>query len=144
MRRGDVRSALLIALLDGPAHGYELIQALETKTGGRWRPSAGSVYPSLQMLTDEGLVTSTEQDGKRVFAITDAGREKANEWIEEKGYPWDAMDRGRADQVGLRTAVRDLHLAAKQVGVTGSTEAIERATEILSKARKDLYRLLAE
>jgi DNA-binding PadR family transcriptional regulator len=144
MRRGDVRSALLIALLDGPAHGYELIQALESKTDGRWKPSPGSVYPSLQLLADEGLVTSSEQDGKRVFQITDAGREKANEWIAEKGYPWEAMDRGRPEHAELRAAVRDLHFAVRQVGLTGSAEAVQRTTEILTHARKELYRLLAK
>jgi DNA-binding PadR family transcriptional regulator len=144
MRRGDVRTALLIVLLDGPGHGYELIQALETKTEGRWRPSPGSVYPSLQMLTDEGLVTATDREGKRIFELTEAGRAQAAERIASQGYPWDAMDRGRTDHGGLRKAVRDLHLAAKQVGMTGSPEAVERATEIVTEARKDLYRLLVE
>ena len=144
MRRGDVRSALLIALLDGPGHGYELIQALETKTDGRWRPSPGSVYPTLQMLADEGLVTAADQDGKRTFAITDTGRAQAEEQIATKGLPWDAMDRSGVEQGGLRVAVRDLHMAAKQVGITGSTDVVERATEIVTGARKELYRLLAE
>ena len=143
MRRGDVRSALLIALLDGPGHGYELIQALEAKTDGRWRPSPGSVYPSLQLLADEGLVTSTEQDGKRTFEITDAGRTRADEQIASRGYPWEEMDKG-GEHGGLRVAVRDLHLAAKQVGLTGSPPQVEQATEIVTRARKDLYRLLAE
>jgi DNA-binding PadR family transcriptional regulator len=144
MRRGDVRSALLIALLDGPGHGYELIQALEAKSDGRWRPSPGSVYPTLQMLTDEGLVTASDVDGKRTFAITEAGRALADERVASRGLPWDAMDRGGVEQGSLRTATRDLHLAAKQVGVTGSSEIVERATEILTNARKELYRLLAE
>jgi DNA-binding PadR family transcriptional regulator len=143
MRRGDVRSALLIALLDGPGHGYELIQALEAKTDGRWKPSPGSVYPSLQMLADEGLVQSTERDGKRVFEITDAGRTQANERLETHGYPWDNID-GRGEHGQLRAALRDLHMAAKQVGVTGNAEVVERATQILTKARKDIYLLLAE
>jgi DNA-binding PadR family transcriptional regulator len=144
LRRGDVRSALLIALLDGPAHGYEHIQGLEAKTDGRWRPSPGSVYPQLQLLADEGLVTSTEQDGKRVFEITEAGRQAANERIEAQGYPWDAMDRGRGEHGELRVAVRDLHNAVKQIGLSGTPETVQRATEILTTARKDLYRLLAE
>jgi DNA-binding PadR family transcriptional regulator len=144
MRRGDVRLALLIALLDGPGHGYELMQALESKTAGRWRPSPGSVYPSLQMLADEDLVTSTERDGKRIFEITDAGRAHADERVATSGYPWETMDRGRDDHGGLRVAVRDLHLAAKQIGMSGSPEAVERATQIVSQARKDLYLLLAE
>lgn len=144
MRRGDVRPALLIALLEGPGHGYEIIQALERKTDGRWRPSPGSVYPSLQMLADEGLVTSADQDGKRVFVLTDVGRAKAEERIATDGLPWETMDGGRVDQGGLRAAMRDLHLAAKQVGVTGSPETVERATEIVTQARKELYRLLSE
>src|SRR3954463_11523218 len=97
MRRGEVGLALLIALLDGAGHGYELIQALEAKTGGRWRPSPGSVYPALQLLSDEGLVTSSEEDGKRIFTLTDAGREQAEQYVESRGYPWEAMDRGRSD-----------------------------------------------
>lgn len=141
MRRGDVRFALLIALLDGPGHGYELIQNLEEKTGGRWRPSPGSVYPALSLLNDEGLVTSTERDGKRIFEITDAGRAEAQERIDRGGFPWDETNGGHGD---LRTAVRDLHLAAKQVGVTGSPEAVQQAAAILDDARKALYRLLAE
>ena len=144
MRRGDVRSALLIALLDGPGHGYELIQALAAKSDGRWRPSPGSVYPSLQLLADEDLVSASDRDGKRTFQLTDAGRTEAEERIAAHGYPWDAMDRGRGEQGGLRTAMRDLHLAAKQVGLTGTPEAVVRATEIVTQARKDLYRLLAD
>jgi DNA-binding PadR family transcriptional regulator len=144
MRRGDVRTALLIALLDGPGHGYELIQLLEAKTDGRWRPSPGSVYPSLQQLSDEGLVTSTEVDSKRTYEITDEGRALAEERIAAAGYPWDAMDEGRGDQGGLRTAVKDLAVAAKLVGMNGSPDSIEQASAILVKARKDLYGILAE
>jgi DNA-binding PadR family transcriptional regulator len=143
MRRGDVRSALLIALLDGPAHGYELIQALEAKSDGRWRPSPGSVYPALQMLADEGLVTAADVDGKRVFTITDAGRQAAEERVATQGNPWDSVDGGRDDR-GLHYALRDLHLAAKQVSLTGTAEIVQRATEIVTQARKDLYRLLAD
>ncbi len=144
MRRGEVRTALLIALLDGPGHGYELIQLLETKTEGRWRPSPGSVYPSLQMLADEGLATAQDIDGKRVYAITDEGRTVAEEHIATKGYPWVAMDEGRGDQRGLMSAMKDMAVAAKMVGMSGSPEDIERASAILNKARKDLYGILAE
>ena len=144
MRRGEVRTALLIALLDGPGHGYELIQLLETKTEGRWRPSPGSVYPSLQMLADEGMATASDIDGKRVYEITDEGRTAAEEHIATKGYPWVAMDEGRGDQRGLMSAMKDLAVAAKMVGMSGSPEDIERASVILNKARKDLYGILAE
>jgi DNA-binding PadR family transcriptional regulator len=145
MRRGDVRSALLIALLDGPAHGYELIQLLETKTEGRWRPSPGSVYPSLQLLTDEGLVVPVDREGKRAYELTDEGRRVAEEHVASRGYPWDALDDGPSQQrADLRVAIRDLHLAVKQVAVTGTAETMERATGIVTAARKELYRLLAD
>lgn len=142
-RRGNVRSALLVALLDGPAHGYELIQALEAKTGGRWRPSPGSVYPSLQMLADEGLVTSAEVDGKRVFELTDAGVAEARERKAAHESPWEAMA-GRGAEGGLRVAMRDLSLAVKQVAVTGRPEDVERTSTILSEARREVLRLLLE
>ena len=85
MRRGDIRTSLLVALGDGPAHGYELITRLEEKSGGAWRPSPGSVYPTLQLFEDEGLVRSEERDGKRVDPLTDAGRTEAAERVERYG-----------------------------------------------------------
>ena len=74
VRRGDVRSAILALLDDRPMHGYEMIQELEERTGGRWTPSAGSIYPTLQLLEDEGLVTAEEVDGRKVYSLTDSGR----------------------------------------------------------------------
>src|SRR4051812_49795903 len=79
VRRGDVRSAILALLDDRPMHGYEMIQELEERTGGRWTPSAGSIYPTLQLLEDEGLVTAEEGDGKRGFSLTDSGKEAVPE-----------------------------------------------------------------
>jgi len=130
-------------LLDGPGHGYELIQRLEAKTNGAWRPSPGSVYPTLQLLEDEGLVRSIEQDAKRVVELTDSGRAQAEERIAAQGEPWagatEAGERG-----GLRAAMHSLYHAARQVGMTGSPETIERATVIVTQARKELYLLLAD
>src|ERR1700735_4256535 len=77
MRRGDVRGEVLSALVDGPAHGYEVIRRLEERSGGRWRPSPGSIYPTLQMLEDAGLVRASEQDGRRTYTLTDDGRSEA-------------------------------------------------------------------
>src|SRR5215211_6725890 len=95
-RRGDVRGAVLALLAEEPMHGYEMIQRLEERTGGRWRPSAGSIYPTLQLLEDEGLVSSEEVDGRRVFSLTDDGRKAA----EERGdgpAPWEG---GEESSVG--------------------------------------------
>src|SRR3954452_4192060 len=85
MRRGDIRTAVLAVLVEEPGHGYEVMQRLETKSEGAWRPSPGSVYPMLQLLEDEGLVRSTERDGKRVFEVTDAGSTEAASRAEEAG-----------------------------------------------------------
>jgi DNA-binding PadR family transcriptional regulator len=144
MRRGDIRTALLVCLADGPGHGYEIMQRLEEKSEGAWRPSPGSVYPALQMLTDEGLLTATEADGKRIFAITEEGREEANTRVAEHGLPWEELGAGRTDMRKLWEATRSLDLAAKQAMVTRHSPTIERVTAIIVQARKDVYRLLAD
>ncbi|MEW6058872.1 MAG: PadR family transcriptional regulator [Actinomycetota bacterium] len=144
-RRGDVRTALLSLLGDRPMHGYDLIRELEERSGGMWRPSPGSIYPTLQMLEDEGLVTSNEQDGKRVYSITDAGRAELEERKERGGAaPWDFGEEGTEGFPKLRESIFQLGAAAVQVARTGSADQHARATEILSEARKKLYAILAE
>jgi DNA-binding PadR family transcriptional regulator len=144
-KRGDIRTALLLALAESPAHGYELIGRIEEKSGGRWRPSAGSVYPTLQLLEDEGLVTGAEQDGKRVYAITEAGQAQATERADAAGgAPWARDGRGDESTDALRTTMRDLHLAATQVAVAGNPAQVQKATELLADTRKRLYLLLGE
>ncbi|MBV8958416.1 MAG: PadR family transcriptional regulator [Actinobacteria bacterium] len=145
MRRGDIRTALLAVLSEGPGHGYEVIQTLEAKTGGAWRPSPGSVYPTLQLLEDEGLVRSTERDGKRVYEITDAGREEATSRTEAAGgAPWEQAARGNRRFGELRENVTQLHAAARNVATTGNAELVEKAVGIVKEARRQLYQLLAE
>jgi DNA-binding PadR family transcriptional regulator len=145
MRRGDIRTAVLAVLAEEPGHGYEVMQRLEAKSEGAWRPSPGSVYPMLQLLEDEGLVRSTERDGKRVFEVTDAGRAEAAERIEEAGgAPWDQARRGGKGHGELREAMMTLGLAVKQVAIAGQPAQVERAVEIVTDARKQLYALLAE
>jgi DNA-binding PadR family transcriptional regulator len=140
MRRGDIRTAVLAILDEQPRHGYEVIQALEEKTGGAWRPSAGSIYPTLQLLEDEGLARSSDRDGKRVYDLTDAGTAEAHARVEEAGGPpWAGAEGGN-----LRGAIMQLAVAARQVGTAGTKEQVERALQILTDARKQLYRLLAE
>ena len=144
-RRGDIRFALLSALSDEPAHGYELIQRLEERTGGRWKPSPGSVYPTLQMLEESGMVTGSQQDDKRVYAITDAGRTAlAGRMAEGPGAPpWMSTDQADGHG-GLRQAMGQLALAIKQVAMTGNPEHIAAATAIVTEARRKLYQLLAD
>ena len=144
-RRGDIRTAVLAILTEGPAHGYEVIQRLEEKTGGAWRPSPGSVYPTLQLLEDEGLARSSERDGKRVYEVTDEGRNEAAQRIENAGgTPWD-LATGHDGRIGeMRDAMRQLLIAAKQVGATGNPQQLDRTNEILKRARKEIYSMLAE
>ncbi|MGA3149905.1 MAG: PadR family transcriptional regulator [Acidimicrobiales bacterium] len=141
MARGDIRRAILSALQEGPAHGYAVMRRLEEMSGGLWRPSPGSVYPHLQMLEDEGMVGSSEQDGTRVFHLTDAGvAEAAN------GTPLPWQGRGESDDQirNLRLAVTQLMGAAKQLSGAGENAQVERGIAVIQKARKELYQILAE
>jgi DNA-binding PadR family transcriptional regulator len=145
MRRGDIRTALLAVLAEGPGHGYDVMQKLEEKSGGAWRPSPGSVYPTLQLLEDEGLVRSAERDGKRVFEITDAGRAEAERRIAEAGgTPWEVAGKDVGRAVGVRDAMGGLLLAFKQINAVGTPAQVEQALDIMAEARRKMYLLLAE
>jgi DNA-binding PadR family transcriptional regulator len=140
MRRGEIRPLVLAALATRPMHGYEVMQELEARSGGRWRPSAGSVYPTLQLLADEGLVTSEEVDGRRVYQLTEAGRTAAAAGPEPRPWRDDRSD-GQPD---LGPLVRQLTGAVMQVERIGSAGAREETRRILADARRQVYRLLAE
>ena len=145
MRRGDIRTALLSALTDGPAHGYELIGRLEEKSGGTWRPSPGSVYPTLQLFEDEGLVRSEQRDGKRVYELTDAGRSEAAERVERFGNsPWDNDADFATEFQGLMRFAVQLLAAAKQIARNGDRSQMERATTAIRATGKELYTILSE
>ena len=140
MRRGAIRTAILISLKDQPAHGYEVMRRLEEMSGGLWRPSPGSVYPHLQMLEDEGLVRSSEVDGSRTDSLTEAGRAEA-----EKAAPvW--QEAGEADDKirALRVAVGQMASAAKQLAGAGESSQVDRGIAVIQRARKELYQILAE
>jgi len=145
MRRGDIRTALLAVLTEGPGHGYDIMRRLEDKSAGAWRPSAGSVYPTLQQLEDESLATSAESEGKRVYTITEAGAAEAERRVAESGgAPW-AHGPGAGVHPGmLFRSVGALGLAGKQVVVAGTPAQLARAIEIVDTARQQIYRLLAD
>jgi DNA-binding PadR family transcriptional regulator len=141
--RGDVRAAILALLAERPMHGYEMIQELETRTGGVWRPSPGSVYPTLQLLEDEDLITGEESEGRRRFALTDAGRAEA----ERQGQrpPWEQVTAGVAPLAwNLRDALGQIAQAAWAVAGAGNEAQQAKALEILKDARRRLYAILAE
>lgn len=145
-RRGDIRWALLLGLLDGPAHGYELIGRLEARTGGMWRPSAGSVYPTLQMLEDEGLVAGRDENGKRIFDLTEAGRTEANAARERIGQagPWAGAAGGAGGgHFELRKGMKGLVLAVRQAAVAGDESQVRAAAAVINEARQRIYRILA-
>jgi DNA-binding PadR family transcriptional regulator len=144
-RRGDTRTAILRVLGEQPMHGYQIIQEIAKRSGGAWTPSAGSVYPTLQMLADEGLIEATETAGKKVFSLTEAGTAAVAD-LPDEDAPWDVAA-ATGDLSGifdLREAGGRLAAAVMQVGTSGDKAHIEATVEILKAARKQVYALLAE
>jgi DNA-binding PadR family transcriptional regulator len=144
-RRGDVRAAVLALLSERPMHGYEMIQELEARTGGVWRPSPGALYPALQLLGDEGLVTADEASGKRLLTLTEAGRAAAEAAAATGERPWEQVTAG-VPQVHrmLRDGVHQIGTAARQVAEVGTEDQKAKAAQILADTRKALYKLLAD
>lgn len=143
VRRGQIRSALVALLEDEPMHGYEMIRQIDERSGGRWKPSPGAVYPTLAQLADEGLVTSTEDSGKRVFQLTDEGREFATGLSDADREPWQTDGDGHPAWE-LKALMHQLGMATRGVAMAGSPEQLERAKGVLSEARRKLYAILAE
>ncbi len=140
-RRGDVRAALLALLAEEPRNGYQLMQEIERRTEGVWRPSPGSVYPALQQLQDEGLVRSEERDGGRFFHLTDAGREAA----EAQEAPWDSVSESvDADVWELLGVAKQVGVAIVQLAQAGTPEQHAAAREVLNNTRRALYGILAD
>lgn len=144
-RPGDVRLALLRLLAEAPRNGYQLMQAIEERSEGLWRPSPGSVYPRLAQLEDEGLIRSVEIEGTRRFEITDAGREHLDGRADEPD-PWgsppeDATDHPLAD---LAPLVIQIGKATFQVASVGDRTQRDRARALLADTRRALYRILAD
>jgi DNA-binding PadR family transcriptional regulator len=122
-----------------------MMQELERRSGGVWRPSPGSVYPALQQLEDEGLIRSGERGGQKLFELTDAGREHLRERDPDAPPPWEEMTSDFGEVAfALGSAFREAASAFAQVMRTGSEAQMARAREVLSDARRDLYRILAD
>src|SRR5215210_271204 len=137
--RGDVRAAVLQLLADEPMHGYQLMQAIAERSGGRWTPSPGAIYPTISQLEDEGLVTVTADAGRKLVTLTDAGREQAT----AAGDPFAGFP-AEGPGVDVRGLVEQLHGAVRQVVRSGSEEQLTAAAGIISEARRALYLLLAD
>ncbi len=143
-RRGDVRAAVLVLLAERPMHGYEMIKELEQRTAGAWTPSAGSIYPTLQMLEEADLIRGEEADGKRRFSLTDQGRAEQESRASEQ-TPWEAARAGAdPEAVQLRDAVVKLNHSFGQVFHAGDEDQRRRVRELLDETRRKVYAILAE
>jgi DNA-binding PadR family transcriptional regulator len=145
-RRGDVRAAILDLLDEGqPWNGYQIIQEIAARTSGVWRPSAGSVYPALQQLEDEGLI-APQGEGRRLrYTLTDEGRAYAEAHADELRSSWEAVA-GMTDEVAfeLGDIFRQVMMAVTEVRRAGSPSQIEQARRVLTEARRSMYRILAD
>ncbi|MEC3980294.1 PadR family transcriptional regulator [Amycolatopsis sp. H20-H5] len=142
-RRGDVRAAILALLAEQPRHGYEIIREIGERSGGFWKPSPGSIYPTLQLLADEGLVTSKEETGKRLFELTEEGRAAAE--AQDAVPPWEHIAHDvEPTEINLRKAGGTLMAAMAQISQAGSANQKARAVEVLNEARRALYGILGE
>ncbi|AKG24838.1 hypothetical protein IJ00_25255 [Calothrix sp. 336/3] len=140
--RGDIKYILLTLLAEQPRHGYELIKELEARYAGFWKPSPGSVYPTLQLLEEGGYLISEQVQGKRVYTITDAGQELLAErgdrptWMNRREQPQELME--------LQKAMTDVGAAVMQVARSGNSQQIARVKELLNRVRREVYGILAE
>jgi DNA-binding PadR family transcriptional regulator len=145
MSRGDVRAALLVLLDEQPHSGYSLMEELERRSNGAWRPSPGSVYPTLQQLEDEGLIRPEEGEGRTPFVLTEAGKAYVAENRDELGEPWAKSAAGIGEErLELRGLVGQIAAATIQVGTAGDDAQVEKAKELLAETRRSLYKILAD
>jgi len=140
-----VRAAALALLSEEPMTGYQIIQQIEERSGGIWRPSPGSVYPALAQLEDEGLITAqSSNEPRRAYALTEAGRTYVAEHADALAAPWASVADGAARAAAdLRTLLHQLHLAALGVVSAGTDAQVSQARAVLAEARRSLYRILA-
>ncbi|GIF02895.1 PadR family transcriptional regulator [Actinoplanes siamensis] len=141
--RLNVRPAVLALLLERPMHGYEMIQELDARTNGIWRPSPGSIYPTLQLLEDEGLIEATAEGGRKSYQLTADGRPEAE--TAAQNPPWARFGDDTLNQVqDFRDAAVGIFGALKQVGFSGTPEQRQRALEVLNETKRKLYAILAD
>lgn len=141
--RGEIRAAILLLLAEQPRHGYQIITELAERSEGRWRPSPGAVYPALAQLQDEGLVSLSDDGGRRLADLTDAGRTFVDEHRDELGTPWESVGGRAAHGRELFAAFRALAGAVEQVARTGTPAQAEAARAAVDRARREVYLVLA-
>ena len=142
MGRGDVRAAILAILAERPMHGYQIMAEIEERSGGTWKPSPGSVYPTLQLLADEGLISAEESSGRKTYSLTEEGRLVAEAATESA--PWAGSKSGSSRAGALPKAGIDLAQVIAQVGRTGTSAQVNEAVIALNETRRKLYSILAQ
>lgn len=145
--RGDVRAAIIALLGEEPRNGYQIIQEIEQHTDGVWRASSGSVYPALAQLEDEGLIEPVGEGGRKLFTLTESGRQYAEQHAEQLSRLWQEAVGGPGarfeEMLRDRGLIGQLIMAYKQVSQVGSTAQREEARALLTKTRQALYKILA-
>jgi DNA-binding PadR family transcriptional regulator len=151
VRRGDVRAAILDMLREQPMNGYQLISQIAERSGGAWKPSPGSVYPTIQQLEDEGLVESDDERGRRTLRLSEEGRAYVEANPEELAAVWRPFgERHDDDRVtgneyaALKPEIGQVAAAVWQIVTTGSERQRREAINILVETRRKLYGLLAD
>jgi len=144
-----VRAAILKLLADQPCNGYQIMQEIERRSGGMWRPSSGSIYPTLQQLEDEGLVatdpTATDPAATgRTYRLTDAGKKYVAEHRDELGEPWTQEESSGDPRWEVMSMMGEIGPALGQIVNVGTPAQVAEARKIVTEARRALYRLLAE
>lgn len=150
-RRGDVRSAILDVLrtTGEPVNGYQVIQQMSERSGGAWKPSPGSVYPTVQQLQDEGLVEAEDDRGRRTLRLSAEGTSYAAEHLDELEAVWAPFEQHHRDERGslagdLRPEIGQVMGAVWQVVTSGSDQQRRAAVDVLVEARRKLYGILAD
>jgi DNA-binding PadR family transcriptional regulator len=140
-----VRAAILALLKEGPRNGYQIMSEIAERSGGAWRPSPGAVYPALSQLADEGLIAGEEEDGRRTFSLTDAGRRYVAEHPERARGAWESAAQQEAWEVpGLFAEAARLGGGIVQIAHAGTREQVVAAERLLASTRRELYRILAD
>jgi len=144
-RRGDVRAAVLVLLEEAPRNGYQLIQEIEARSNGAWRPSPGSIYPVLSQLEDEGLIVALEQAGGRLFQLTELGRGEVESKRQAFGLPWEAAAAAISEpRFALMRSLKQVVIAVRSLREAGTDEQVSAAAAALDEARRKIYKVLAE
>ena len=145
-RRGDIKFILLELIKEQPRHGYELIKVLEERYGGFYRPSPGTIYPTLQLLEDEGNLISETVDGKRTYKITAAGEALLEQHKQEIGDERGSMHGAEPNweqRADLRHSAMALLETLMQAGRYGSPEQVKAVQELLKKTNQEVHQILA-